>query len=960
MENESTGNSDRERRLDEIVTAYLKAVEAGADPDPQEWLRRHPDLADDLRAFFSAHGQIGELAGMVRQPSRSQVEAETVGIEAIDHAHARPALGRLGDFELLEEIARGGMGIVYRAHQISLGRIVALKVILAGHLASPGDIERFQAEAQLAANLDHPNVVPIYEVGEHEGQHYFVMKWLEGGSLADKVGDLIGKPKEAAQVLEKVARAVFAAHQHGILHRDLKPANILLDARGEPLVGDFGLARLIEKDRGVTRTGAIVGTPSYMAPEQVNASKTLMPAADIYALGAILYELLTGRPPFRGQTPWETLNKVVADEPASPRKIRARTPRDLEVICLKCLQKNPAQRYRSARELADDLQRFVNGEPIKARRTPVWSRVWHSGKRHPIMATLVVLFLIGASLFGAWRALQEYQASSRREDQALEDLRKEQLRHFDRAETLYNTGRNDCRDGLIAQGMVELARALQIVDDAEKISPLQKRDALRGFIRRDMLEWSGQMPVLLSVFEIENFTEYCSATFSPDGKRLLFAADHYLLYEAATGKLLGKTLGRRDAFQGVHAKVVFRHDGAVFLGGKNGTGGSLYDGFTAQPIAPQKREIENYGEAVTFSPDGTIFTTRQSYYVYLWDTATQTKIAIEADPVYNRIDAGHPDSMAFSPDRKLLATGNHLDVFLWEVPSGRLRADFRASIKDFAKFPEIGKRAVAFSPNGKILVANGIQEIYFWDVAENKEAEKPGWPFNQIDLVREFRFSPDSKNLAVPGTMWQLDMGRRSDLNGGGGRFPDLSGAPFRTKNRAVAFTEDGKWVVTANKHTRLVARKHQPDQLVEKDHWLLAWRDTVSLEHAVFQPTMICNQLIPVCSCIKLQKAGWRFPIDHKAMMFSPDPRKILMIDNQNARLWEFVRPGAEREAKTAPFPKDGSTAEIVRWVHAYTGMGCGPLPPETAKDWGRPEILGADEPYWLDRGLWIDARRE
>ena len=358
----------------------------------------------------------------------------TVGAEEAASANGLPRIRYFGDYELLEEIARGGMGVVYKARQISLDRTVALKMILAGHLASPEAVERFQSEARLAANLDHPHVVPVYEVGEHQGQHYFAMKWLEGGSLADKVRDLTSDPKGAAALLEKVARAVHAAHQSGILHRDLKPANILLDGRGEPLVADFGLAKLIEKDRGLTRTGAVLGTPSYMAPEQVNASKTLMPAADIYALGAILYELLTGRPPFRGETPWETLNKVVADEPVPPRQIRANVWRDLEVICLKCLQKDPVQRYRSARELADDLQRFVAGEPIHARRRPWLRSPPYWAKRHPVAATILAILLGGAGIYGTWKMYERYEASNRRASLARDNLIDEHKRLAGRCE----------------------------------------------------------------------------------------------------------------------------------------------------------------------------------------------------------------------------------------------------------------------------------------------------------------------------------------------------------------------------------------------------------------------------------------------------------------------------------------------------------------------------------------------
>jgi serine/threonine-protein kinase len=276
--------------------------------------------------------------------------------------------GRLryfGDYELIRELARGGMGVVYEARQVSLNRVVAIKMILSAHLASDADVRRFYVEAKAAANLDHPNIVPIYEIGEHAGQHYFSMKLIKGGNLADCIGDFTGDPEAAARLMATVARAVDLAHRKGIVHRDLKPANILLDGAGQPHVSDFGLAKELGSGDGLTKSGAIMGTPSYMSPEQAEATRGVIgPATDVYALGAILYELLTGRPPFRADTPLDTLIQVVESQPVHPRSLNAKTPRDLETICLKCLDKSPSQRFSSAQELAEELERFLAGERI--------------------------------------------------------------------------------------------------------------------------------------------------------------------------------------------------------------------------------------------------------------------------------------------------------------------------------------------------------------------------------------------------------------------------------------------------------------------------------------------------------------------------------------------------------------------------------------------------------------------
>jgi serine/threonine protein kinase len=272
-----------------------------------------------------------------------------------------------GDYQIIREIARGGMGIVFEARQLSLNRPVALKMILAGQFANDTDVERFYYEAQAAANLDHPAIVPIYEVGRHHEQHYFSMRLVEGGSLAREVPLFRDDPKSAARLLTTVARAVHHAHQRGILHRDLKPSNILLDSEGRPHVTDFGLAKRVNADSGLTQSGVIVGTPSYMAPEQVAANQILTPAVDVYGVGAILYELLTGRPPFRAETPMDTLLQVIERLPAPPRLINPNVERDLETICLKCLEKDPQRRYADAEALALDFDRYLSGETISAK-----------------------------------------------------------------------------------------------------------------------------------------------------------------------------------------------------------------------------------------------------------------------------------------------------------------------------------------------------------------------------------------------------------------------------------------------------------------------------------------------------------------------------------------------------------------------------------------------------------------
>jgi tRNA A-37 threonylcarbamoyl transferase component Bud32 len=407
-------------RLEDVIAAYLQAVDAGKAPDRQELLARHPDLVDPLQAFFADHDRMKQAAA----PPPAN-EAPTLAPGEIPPGAA--PLGRVpyfGDYELLQEIARGGMGVVYKARQVSLNRVVAVKMILAGQLASAEDVQRFRREAEAAANLDHPNIVPIYEVGEHEGQHYFSMKLIEGGSLASCKLPL--PPRQAAELVATVARAVHHAHQRGILHRDLKPGNILLSRRtgcqpvqgaeqagslcDEPHVTDFGLAKRVEGDAGHTRTGSIVGTPSYMPPEQARSEKGLTTAVDVYSLGAILYELLTGRPPFRAATPLDTILQVLELDPERPRKLDPGIDPDLETICLKCLEKEPGRRYGSALALADDLRRFLTGVPIQARPVGLAEQGFKWARRRPTAAGLIAvlaLVLLALVVGGYWYGAAE-------------------------------------------------------------------------------------------------------------------------------------------------------------------------------------------------------------------------------------------------------------------------------------------------------------------------------------------------------------------------------------------------------------------------------------------------------------------------------------------------------------------------------------------------------------------------
>lgn len=404
-------NRERERWLESVIASFLETESRGEDVDRERLIAEHPALANSLQEFFANHDRM-KLAygsdgpsmpmgsGAVGGEDPTLAPSGTVGDEPTLDADSQRSRGKIpgsgdcvryfGDYELLEEIARGGMGVVFKARQINLNRTVALKMILAGQFAGHQDVQRFYIEAEAAAQLDHPGIVPIFEIGEHDGQHYFSMGYVEGQSLAQRVANGPIAPHEAAELVKQICNAVSYAHEHGVIHRDLKPANILLDRNGQPKVTDFGLAKRVESDSDLTGTGQILGTPAYMPPEQASGKiDQVGPLADVYSLGAILYCLLTGRPPFQAASPMDTLLQVIDRDPIAPSTLNLKVPLDLDTICLKCMNKEPLNRYQGAGELQADLQRFLAGEPIKARPVGKLERALRWCSRNPVTAKLI-------------------------------------------------------------------------------------------------------------------------------------------------------------------------------------------------------------------------------------------------------------------------------------------------------------------------------------------------------------------------------------------------------------------------------------------------------------------------------------------------------------------------------------------------------------------------------------------
>jgi WD40 repeat protein len=700
------------RLLEELIRVEAELRRrAGDEPAAEEYRLRFPDGLAAIDAVFAPVADEWPLRGATTTAAGS----ETRGADGL------PAPGThlryFGDYELIRELGRGGMGIVYEARQISLDRQVALKMIRAGALAGPEELRRFQNEAEAVAALDHPHIVPILEVGNHDGQRYFSMKLIGGPSLDKTLGKYANDPRAAARLVKTAAVAVHHAHQRGILHRDLKPANILLDDRGEPHVSDFGLAKRVEGDSELTHSGAIMGTPAYMAPEQASGRRgAVTVASDVYGLGAILYATLTGRAPFGGDSVEEILGQVRESVPTPPSKLNPRAPRDLEIICLKCLEKDPQRRYASASALADDLGRYLSGEPIQARPIGTARRAWMWYRRNKAISALAAL-LVASMVMGtvgsvrfAVRARDEShrskksagladRAAKRAKEQT--DLANERLRDVERAQAkeraqaelnarrLYDAQMNLVQRNWEGQNL-ELCRT--ILDEPIPVGP--DRKDLRGF------EWFYWQKKLSSDVVVVKTGPTTSLTVSPDFQQI------------ASVDFDGKMTVRDTTI------------GREIFSLKCRSGGMLCFGMAGTMIAPPM-----------YSPDGK----RIAYYgdgaIKLCNAATgRDVLTLQASP---------QGGMAFSPDGRQFASW----ATVWNAENGRAIHKFQGPILNHAiAFFDTGE--VAFSSGGTRLISTGSNAYI---IADTKSGQK----INEHKLS-VWKISPDGRTLVANGDqVWE-------------------------------------------------------------------------------------------------------------------------------------------------------------------------------------------------------------
>jgi len=712
-------------------------------------------------------------------------------------------LRRFGDYELLAEIARGGMGVVYKARQVSLDRLVAVKMILAGEFATQQFVQRFRTEASAAAVLHHPNIVAIHEVGVEAGQHYFSMDFVDGSSLAALVGHIPLPAERAAQYVKTIAEAIHYAHQQGILHRDLKPSNVLIDANDQPRITDFGLAKRLEGETSLTLSGQMVGSPNFMPPEQATARHGKVGRySDVYALGGILYHLLTARPPFQADSMEVIVSQVLTAEPVSPRMLNASVPRDLQTICLKCLEKEPLRRYATAQALADELGRFLNGQPVLARPIGPTGKVWRWCRRQPVRAGLIAGLILVFTL-GLTGVLWQWQRAERiAETEARQRLRAEEQTRRAEAEGL------SARCNAYAADMNLAQRALQDSNVGLATGLLNKhRPAGKSEIRNpksepglaprpsplapDLRHWEWRYLWQLcqadeSVRLQTNSGSIGAVAISQDGRVMAVqtGGDKVAVWDLTSKRRMAEL----PSSASIEILGLSPTGSLLAVGTRNARGEPMVEVWDVQ--ARKISRTLNHPSPVrslAFSPDGTwlaTFDNQGTIAVVEW-VANHTLTNLPVAPPRH----GGMGVVAFSPDGTRLAIGEdygRIRILNWQT----------GTVVAMTNLTQAGDgvMALAFSPTTELLAAGfgyAGGTIRLWDV---RSGEPRGQLTNHTDRVRALTFTPDGRRLASASAdrtirIWSVaDQAELRRLRG------------HESEGMALAFLPNGKMLVSGCK----------------------------------------------------------------------------------------------------------------------------------------------------------------
>jgi eukaryotic-like serine/threonine-protein kinase len=894
---------DDEHALEFIYGEVLLREELGHFPNLEEYARRFPGLSDRLAALFEVHRAL--KSGRLLEPTDAALAAGTTDPQT--DRNATCATPEVAGYEILEELGRGGMGVVYRAKQIGLNRYVALKVILAGGHAGEATLTRFRAEGEAVARLQHPNIVQIYDVGEQDGRPYFAFELVDGGSLARRLNGVPQAATRAATWSRTLARAVEAAHRKGIIHRDLKPSNILIDADGTLKITDFGLAKAIGSNADLTQSEAVMGSPRYMAPEQASGNTRLVGAtADVYALGSILYELLTGRPPFQGASALEVLEQVRCAEPISPGNLRPGVPRDLETICLKCLEKDPSGRYRTAAELADELSRFLVGEPVRARPIGTLARAGRWCRRRPALATACgIAALAIAAVVAVSVSFGIHQARAARElGAALEGARRSS------ASLMLGRGQALCDQGDITGGVLWLARSLEMAEQTGDM-------ALHRVIRLNLTGWIGQIHRLLLCLEHPSGAQ--AVAYSLDGTVIATGGNDGAIrvWDAKTGHRLGPAMVSSGAIK----TVAFNDDARILLTLSQNGDAILWNRISGERIGARLEHPCHVNVAcfssdrrivVTAGDDGTVRFWKSSdgtscgpiiqldgpVRVAVFRTDVRT-VFVASDANASVWDAGTGRRLAslahdfardgpirvasFCPDGTALATGHEGGaVRLWNTNSG----------KPIGEPMGHGARivAISFSPDGrKLLTASFDWRAQLWNAATGA---KLGEAMRHRDLITSAVFHPDGQSVltgSVDGTaqLWDAD----SSLPLG----PPMT---HRGEVHAVAIDPDGRTILTAGSmsvaQVWAIRTAYPRPKVLPYDGWPTALAFSPDRRFLVIGGLDSCARIVDVESGAPVG-AVLKHTDDIKTLAFSPDGAIIASGgDDRAIRLWDARTGGS------------------------------------------------------------------